>query len=874
MSKRCKIYAVMLICVIISMLSVGCSGDGKNALSEITSVKYDSETEKIVIEATLSSADVREFRGETVYLIEIPANSSVSDILTLIPISQTKAASEMSFTFPLKNGAKTYLYSGYVLAAFDNVNGYIPLCESRYIENPEVLSKNNEAYPSYSSIKGLSVVSSSEAMSLGVKHTVIRIPVEDYIIPSDSENVITSVFDGISYSYDSKKIGELDYKIKTLSGAGIEVIFEFTLDTAPSALPSALSVLGSYSGEALEGDCHYAISVSNGDSYRYMAAFFEFLAERYTRSDAKYGFAASYIIGRGVNSLEDTGIDDARTLADSVSRYAKLMRVAETALRSKYKNGKIFASLGSTLKLSKEVEQNENNVSDPALPVPHRTLFGAGEFLSALEKEIKAGGAFDYGVAFIPTEADSSVWDTDVSTSEILTAKNLSDARDIADSRELIIYNYEIPSDNESMMAASYAYAYLKAVAAEVYAFVYNGQADGMTGNGSSGLMSIDSSGSVVSKRELYDVFRTVDIIGEPEPGAAKTLIGAEWSTLYSEYGEGIKNVSFGSGNGSTTEDKEDKKLKRADRRAIFDFSEGKSFGFYPSDSSAYVEIADYIGEKALKSGLYPRYIGEKMGVRSAPIAFETLENAMQIEVVLSADGGGGNTTVTELMLCQNSPEGGVVYTSSVSVQSANRQRVYFDISDSGIDEKYGDVTMYLHVVSGVGRSGIYDGAEESEELTLYVESISGAFRKTGSGILLTVILIILALALIGTFLYLYYRRGSGIGAGRYDTYGRGHAQSDFRYPSGQGRGQPRGTMPPRGRPGAAPQSRAQLQRGYGTPMKRNPNAPIQRNSGTSAAGHPESMRYPQRNGAARSAADVGNSRNGSFSDRNGMNRR
>ncbi len=771
---------VTLVVSIASLLS-SCSGNGGGKVSEITSVEYNAEELSIEISVTLSSADMREFRGETVYLMEIPPNSTLDDIATLVPISQSRLAGEMTFKLPLKNGALTYLYSGFVPAVFDRTNGYIPLCECKYVENPDAIAKNKDPYPEYPSIKGLSVASSSDAVKLGVKHTVIRIPIEDYIIAETNvgdREAITKVFDGVSHYYDAKKVGELDYKIKNLSDAGIEVILEFTLDSLPSSLPSSMVSLGSYTGSAPNGDGsdnHYAISVNDGNSYRHLASLFEFFAERYTGYRDKYGFAASYIIGRGVNSLSETNVADPATLADTAESYGALLRIASSALRSKYAEGRVFVSLNNIWNIPDDNEESEaigdeGDSLTPSAPAPSplRTEFGGAEFLNELDRAINAGGKFDYGIALMPTASDGSsrVW-TDIGSSstpdsQYLTMRNLDAAKEYTEGRELIIYNYGISSADESAMAASYAYAYLMAEKAGVDAFIYKGHIDGLADAGDCGLMTVSEDGNLVSKRSIYNAFKNIDVVGAPEPGEAKALIGGEWNSLWEEYGSSVKSASVSESDGSTALKKNDKKLKKAKTSQLFDFRGGDSFGFYPSDSASYLEISEFLGERVLKSGLHPKFKGERMGVRSAPISVDLFENVIQIEAVIFTDAGEGNTGYTELALVQSSEKGSSIHVSRAAIQTGNRQRVYFDIRDAKLDKELGDVTLYLWVESSNGRSSIYNNDIDGEEaLSLFIEGFTLYTYKSSLGVVLTVIGIIVAAAIIAAAAYLFFIRRS-----------------------------------------------------------------------------------------------------------------
>ncbi len=761
MMKKIKISGILLITFfILSALMSSCSQREEKEGSRILSASYNTESRLIEISSVLSSADIREFRGETIYLIEIPANSSAADIKTLIPVSQAKAGAEMTFSIPLIDGARTRLYSSFVLAAFDNANGYIALSDAAYIDNVDALAKNKSNYPSYSSIKGLSIASSSDALSLGVKHTVLRLPIEDYIIYEGTKGAQTYIFDGNSHYYDGAKIAELDYKVKNLSGSGIEIYFEITLDTHPSLLSSQMLPLASMQGtyeEENEAE-GYAISASNGDSYRQLAAFFEFLAERYTREDGKYGFAAAYIIGRGVNSPSSAWKDDARTLSESVERYSKLLSIASTALRSKYANGKIFVSIDNKWNIEREEEKDEDELN-PAAPIPLRTEFGGAEFLDALKKQTENAPGLYYGVALIPncSENSSEIWRDkgakESGESEFLTIKNLGEARSlIGEEKELIIYNFGISAENEISMAASYAYAFLKAVESNASAFIYNGQFDFATGNGKTGLFTSPQGENEPEKRKIYDVFQKIDVIDEPQPKYVETKIGKEWNLLWDKYGEDIRSLDMTSSWGSGEKRPDESSFSE---QIIFNFSEGKSFDFFPSDSTSYIEIGEYLGDRVLKSGMLPKYKGENMGVRSAPIPFDIIGSAEKISTYISADSGEGNTATLTLALTQSGAEKSVFHASKVNIQSSNRQKVTFDISEARLRKELGDVTMYIWVESRIGRSPYYEGAE-AQDLLLYIENISATIKQEGKGAVFIIIAVILALVVLFVFGFLF----------------------------------------------------------------------------------------------------------------------
>lgn len=800
-TKIRSLWVIAILVLVFSFLLSSCSGGGER-ISEIKSIRYDKEEGGIKVSATLDSSDVREFRGETVYLIEIPANSDISQITTLIPASQSRSGAEMEFSLPLKEGARTMLYSSFVLAVFDRERGYIPLCDAKCIENPEALAQNSAPYPKYSSIKGLSIVSSSEAVAMGTKHTVIRIEIEDHMLPEAQDGAVSYIFDGTPYYYDPQRMAELDYKVKTLSGAGMEVIFEFSLGASFESLPSALAPLAAKQtplGEGEENADNYFISVDSGASYRYMAAFFEMLAERYTRSDGKYGFAGAYIIGNGANSA----LDDERTLSERAASYGKLLRIASGALRSKYAHGKVFASVDNKWNLINDDDIPAENSEDPAAPIAQRTAFGSAEFLTALKKNLKSIGFSDYGVALIPNshENDSDITNDalarDVKDTEFVTFKNLSVARThIGEETELILYRFEISSEDEAAMAQSYAYAYGMALENGASAFIYNGQWDRATGNGDSGLWKTDGAGIAYEKRQICHVYADIDRVGASQ-------------AYYPEKLKDAASLYITSGGGSTFIDEKNKVLKKAEKVSLFDFSDGKSHDFFPSDSAKYIEISTFVGANALKSALQPKYDGENVGVRSAPIPYENLKKAIALSAVISADPGEGNTALVTLALAQNGEKKSVFHTSSVSVQASNRQTVYFDISDAELDGDLGDITLYLWVRSEGARSPLYDNVEaiEEKEQLLYIESMTAHIKK-GNGSLVAVMIIIAVLILLAlAYFVLFAPKGNkrppqrqGIPHGARSAMPRGAQGGRRPMPqSGQrpANARPRGQMPP-----------------------------------------------------------------------------
>ena len=105
-----------LVIIAALLLALASCGDKIGDTDGVTKVKYDSETGKLSVEATLTSDTLKQYKNETLYLMEIPAGQSIRDVATFVPAAQLKAKGTMTSSLELKSGARTLLYSGFVLA--------------------------------------------------------------------------------------------------------------------------------------------------------------------------------------------------------------------------------------------------------------------------------------------------------------------------------------------------------------------------------------------------------------------------------------------------------------------------------------------------------------------------------------------------------------------------------------------------------------------------------------------------------------------------------------------------------------------------------------------------------------------------------------
>ncbi len=833
-----------LVVLAITLLALTACGDRTGEADGVTKVKYDSETGKLSLTATLTSDTYKKYKNETLYLMEIPAGQSIRDVATSVPAAQLKTKGTMEQSLALKSGARTLLYSGFVLAYYNYAEGYTPIGEVRYVENPDALASSDLKYPTYASPKGLFVTSAAQAVKTGTNHTVIRVPIEKIIRAKGDEETLATIFCGNSYYINRAELAKLDHKVKTMSEAGIEVLLQFTLDTDPYSLEAGVGKLASLytqGGKAPEGEIsHYALAVTDPDGFEKLASFFEYIADRYTREDGEYGFAGAFIIGDSVNDLESANTDSERTLAETTERYSTLFRIAYTALRSRYANGKIFVPIDSEWEIdptptpdnttpdtgdeatdeeSSDAKENES----AQMPVARRQRFGAREFLANFAAKIKIGGDIPFSVCLTLLHDGDSDVKNDLSeggkTPSRINCGNLTAVNTFlngagltwGDERRELAVIASIPAEDEKKMAQSYAELYFACADNAVSAFIYNGERDGETGNGETGLMTVISEGQSGEKRKIYDIFCAID-----RADGAETIskLSEALGKRAEKYAEEKSPVIHFTSEGSSSEIK----VKRGQSSALFAFDGNSVEGFYPAYSALSLEPRDEDGG-AIFAILSPLGPGDLMGVRSPEIPGEKFERGKVIKVNLNAALPTSNTGRLTLFL-QGQGKNAVSCESIVTVQSGNRQTVCFDISDFA-DEIGEKDRVRLSLWCEADNNAPVRGDEPADAgYSLSIYGIELVTKKPVSPLWWIIPLIVVLLA--GLFFLFVYGR-SAIARTKRPTEQRGQSRP----------------APKQERPAQPPH---QGQRGYGVP---NPQSrPRPKNS--NPYGRPQAPRPPQ----------------------------
>jgi hypothetical protein len=308
------------------------------------------------------------------------------------------------------------------------------------------------------------IVDLDDVVELGVKYINENINIEEILNLRTEKPKNTFTFEGIEIPVNMPYVRKIDERLKRFTNEGIAVFIVLLNrrpgDTTQNPLFHPRTDIQNSPTGIL------AFNVENEESCRYYRAALEFLAERYTRSDKKYGLISSFIVG---NELQQHWVWYNMGLANEdavLDNYHRAVRLAWLATQKHHSDLKVYISL----------EHHWTLMNDPM-----REIRG-DVFLEKMNSLSKKQGDFPWNVAFHPYPEDlfePRFWldqsvTNDFSTPKI-TFKNIEvlpqfmkqpsmqycgRTRDIA----LTEQGFHSPDgpDGEKIQAAAYAYSFYK----------------------------------------------------------------------------------------------------------------------------------------------------------------------------------------------------------------------------------------------------------------------------------------------------------------------------------------------------------------------------------------------------------------------------
>ena len=451
------------------------------------------------------------------------------------------------------------IYSGFVSVA----NGK-PACEVRFVDEWRGVSKYVEPYPHVTSKKGLQVQMVDDALTLGVKHACLNLNLGNAISPTPAPDDLPCTMDGQTFHFARNYIESMDRTIKQLSDAG--VIVNLILLNIESQDPARNRILLHPRYDKACPEHFSAFNTATPEGLAWFKASIEFLADRYSACGHPYGRVCGYIVGNEVNSHWVWCNMGRVSIQEFAADYARTMRVCFTAVRKFSPSARVYVSL-----------EHHWNIHYAALKEDQS--FAGRPFLDRLNEITKAGGDFDWGLAFHPYPEnlfECATWKDKTATyredTPRITFKNIEMLPRYFHRPEMMVVsshtvNLSSPKagvplnppgqlrhiilseqgfhskgtpESEQLQAAAYCYAWRKVCRLDgIDSFILHRHVDHAAEGGLNlGLWRRNTSGASPcepqSKKPIYDVFRAADTSNWEEAFRfALPIIGAkDWRSL------------------------------------------------------------------------------------------------------------------------------------------------------------------------------------------------------------------------------------------------------------------------------------------------------------------------------------------------------
>lgn len=493
------------------------------AAAGIASVAADASS--ITVTGSLPTTDDPASTAVDIY--ELDPTQDPSAYLHTSPVATAVAplaTSAFRVTVPRFAGARDRYYSKY-LAVARTENDAQTVGVPHYVDDVRFGAKNDYPFPQIADKKGLQVEMTDDAEQLGVRHGAINVAFNQLMITKEinPSNTITFPVDGKSFYFDRGYVESLDGQIKALSdnGALVDLILILYRDANPNSAFSQLV----HPDAAIGKGTVYAFNTKTAAGLGYFKAAMEFLTQRYTRADQRYGRALGYIVGNEIDSAYVWQNMGDQSVEAFLEYYSRALRVAWQAARLAYSNPRVYVSL----------DHQWTAAYDPSHPLESYPGRKVVDGLAALSRH---EGDFPWDVAYHPYPQNlfnPAFWQDSQATTgfdtPLITFKNIEvlpaylrqPALTYQGRQRRIILSEQgcnTPGDSldaQKLQAACYAYAYYKIRFLDgIDAFILHRHVDHQAEGGLRlGVWTWDSGRADYAlpgdHKFIYDVFKYID---------------------------------------------------------------------------------------------------------------------------------------------------------------------------------------------------------------------------------------------------------------------------------------------------------------------------------------------------------------------------
>lgn len=655
--KKSILYAARALVLALCVFAAASFGVGVFAATditsdEITSAVFAEDASSYEVKVQFTDEFVSSHKGETVSLFAVAPYGSASKLAEYAPVGTAKVENRLSFKVKCDLAAEPQLIYSKFIVALETGASFAVCAPARYFDNPEVAAKHKYDFPEIISAgnqmkKGLRTTLWSDAIELGVSHTVIDVAINDFIM-TEPGDTYSYDFAGSTYYVSRKALDALDMKTRLMTDAGVNVYFEFVLTAKKDGQSSALDCL--YYDDIPSSAVMCALNVGNERAVTMTQGLLSFLCDRYTDPEGTHGFCGSYIWGFNVNSNRNYYYMGPMNMDSFLNYYIVAFRLADTAFRSTYKNARLYLPLDNNFNvLSSDMNRDSDSLVD----------YDSKTFLIKFADKVKWSGDIPWRLAICASPSNrrsSTLWIDDYATgdsnSPFVTMKNidvmtlfLSTEQFLYEGspRSVLIHDFSVsgsetvgyddgvmtfPADDintTANQAASYAYAYYQALFSDtVEAIIYSDHVDGVgsrRGLWTSADMDGDGFVEPVERKPIYNVFKYIDTSRSAEmTSSSLNIIGiGDWSDVVKRYDAAKTGVSDIY---ETIPQLTSDLTRQLDDSVLFDFSRGSYCGFFWSylasgpDTTIQLESDPEHGNRTLlRANMSSRWPGEYMGI-------------------------------------------------------------------------------------------------------------------------------------------------------------------------------------------------------------------------------------------------------------------
>jgi hypothetical protein len=458
------------------------------------------------------------------------------------PVGDAQAAGDGTFSVTVAHSpGDTDPYGDAYLAVVEDE----ALGSHHFADDLAITPTNTYAYPTSPTKKGLQSQVTSDAGDLGIGHATVNVPLNRVMQAQDEgpEQSVPFEREGETYWFSTDSLARLDRQIRPMSANGTLVNLILLLQEDQRA-GSAWPLLRHPDAVPGAGKVYAFDTVTARGTAAYTAAV-AFLAERYTREDARHGRATGFIVGNEVDAQWTWQNMGEKTLQEFLDSYERALRLTYLAARTAYSEPRVYVSLTHSWRLP------SGHTDQPLRYYPGKHV------LDELNRLTKAHGDYPWHIAhhtYPEKLKDPAFWlDTtatdDVATTPRITPRNIEllDAYvqqpELAyrgSPRRIILSEQGCHAADDSdqaqrLQAACFAYAYYKVAFLDgIDAFILHRHVDHPTEEGLRvGLWNHDPSrpepAAPYRPRLIRSVFQSIDTTRSVESTAfALDVIGID----------------------------------------------------------------------------------------------------------------------------------------------------------------------------------------------------------------------------------------------------------------------------------------------------------------------------------------------------------